>query len=912
MNKTINLVVILFALFCAAVLFARSDLTRPIDNRILDLRMTLAPRAPSGKVVYVAIDNKSLTEIGVWPWPRRTHADLLDRLTAAGPQDVLFDIDFAFPSPPADDQAFEDALIRAGNATILPVFTQAETAEGTALATNRPLARFADHSWPGLVLVQPDSDGLLRHYLYGGVVEDQALPSVASIMAGQFGSMQARFPVNYAISPDSIPTYSYIDVLNGDVPQEALADRIIIIGAFATELRDNFAVPVHGVISGALVHALATETLLLDVVPTWLSPFVALPLLVALTVLLFLQSRRTRLWQLLFAGIGALVAIEAAAYLLFRQYSLIVPTGMLYPAMVIFAGWRLAQLLGFHSWMVTVKQAQLDRTVDILRQVFEDSSDAIMIVDRKGRMLHHSRMAASLFGTGIDNKPLVPEALEWAAARALAAFEDKTWQPDRTREVRIGTGPATILIEYTVTPSAIRNDDGGGDQERHIATIAARDVTENRRQAARIDYLSNHDERTGALRRQAFLRELSRKARKGTPVAIFALNLHRFKTINVTLGRDVGDQVLRQVVVRLQKHPAGFDDVLRLDGDSFAVCLTGIESEDEARRVAGEIVRSVAAPFDLHNARAQVGIRVGFVCDTISRHATGPMLLDRAEEALDNARTLIGNRIAAHDADMTRVRVRARAIEQAMAGAIARNEFHMLYQPQVSMTGGQLTGVEALVRWTNPDLGPIGPDEFIPIAESNGYVQELGAWVLRQGMRDGLHLPAGVSMAINVSAIQMSSNRVVSDIKRALEDTGFPAEQLWLELTESSLLTPNSTMLQAMDEIEKLGARWALDDFGTGFSSLNYMATLPIRKLKVDRAFVSTLPVDTAALAIIRSVQVMCEGLGITMLCEGVETRAQADVLRTEKCAEGQGFLYGRPQPIADVVARYSQTRKLA
>ena len=883
---------------------------RALDRFLAETRMTLIPRDFSGDVIYVAIDTQSLNEFGVWPWPRSKHAQMLTVLSEAGVRDVFFDVDFAFPGSPDGDAALIAALRAAGGATYLPLFAQFDSVDGQSVAINRPLPAFAAESWPALINLFPDSDGILRRYPYGAQVDGESLASVASLLAGVFGADGDSFLIDQGFDPQDLPTYSYSQVLSGAVPPETFAGRTVIVGAFALELRDTVAVPVHGVLPGPLIHAMATETLASGRVPTWLRTGTLLPFVALLSLALWKGGRRRPVFASARLIVGGLLALEGAAFLLQQQTGYILPTAPAYPTLLLVSLWLVANAYGVKNWRIERTQAQLEKTVDLLAQVFSDSSDAILVMDQHGDTLHYSRMARRLFGLDGAGRPIVPDALEWAAARALDAYEAGKWQPDRTREFPLGKGAAMRIIEYTVTPSEVtsRLDDA----PRLIVTLAARDVTENRRQAAKLDYLSSHDERTGALRRGAFFRNLGRAARPGTPVAIFALNLHRFKTINATLGRDIGDQVLRQTVERLKDHPEKFGQVTRLNGDSFAVYMAGVDTPEEARRIASEIVRSVTRPFELAEARAQVGVRVGFALDTLSREVTGPVLLDRAEEALDMARSKVGNRIAAHDAETSQVRIRARAIEQAMSGAIGRGEFHLLYQPQVDLDTGRLCGVEALVRWTHPDLGRIQPDEFIPIAESNGFIQDLGAWVLQQAMKEGLLLPPGVSLAVNVSAIQMMSNRIVTDVRAALDATGFPADRLWLELTESSLLTPTTTMLQSMDDIERLGAAWALDDFGTGFSSLSYMATLPIRKLKVDRAFVTMLEVDRSALAIIRSVQVMCEGLGIKMLCEGIETRAQADILRRERCAEAQGYLYGRPEAMAKVVARHTRTRQIA
>ena len=896
-----------FAIFAALAVASVFGLLRPIDRVLGDLRMASSMRDASGEIVYVAIDDRSLKEVGRWPWPRSLHATLLDRLTQAGAQDVFFDIDFAFASDPTEDAALLAALDRAGGTTYLPAFSQARElgAEGTGdQSHNLPFLPFRDLSWPALVNIPVGEGGLVRHYFFGADIDGEDTPSVAAYLSGALGHPGTQFTINFSIRPDTVPSYSALSVLDGTVPLDAFHGRSVIVGAHALELRDNLAVPVHSVVSGAMIHALAAETLLLNIAPERTSEFAAIVLLALLVFHLQRKGSSFSPWHLIARSLLVIGLAEAVGLLLFRQHALLLSTAPLYPGVLLYGVWRLAQVVDIGNWIIRRSRVEIDNTRRMLSRVFEDSSDMIVVVDAAGNVLTSSRSAVALLDrTGAEN-PRLPTRLAEAAQAAIDAYQVGSWVDTGMSETEI----RGRIIQFSVTPSTL--DELG---ERHgeslrqscIATVSARDVTTMREQEKKIAYLSKHDERTGALRRPEFLDRLEAHLKSARGTTVFAFNLHRFKTINTTLGRDVGDILLRKMVARLDRQRPDLSPVVRLDGDSFAVFAIGPATDISPEIVAARIEQIVAAPYDLGDARAMVGARVGFFSTKNAARYQAPQILELAEEALEEARRFGGSSIRGHDPERARRKSRARAIEQAMWTALDAEEFNVVYQPQVDMTDGRLIGVEALVRWTSPTLGQVFPDEFIEIAESNGFIRDIGRWVLRRAAEDAKGLPAEVSVAVNVSALQMLGDGLVEDVQSALRLSGLPAQRLWLELTESVFLSPSDEMIETMRDLEMTGVSWALDDFGTGYSSLGYLAKLPLRKLKLDKSFTQALGAEPEALAILRSVAALCHGMEIGLLCEGVETAEHVRLLRAEGCVEAQGYFYARPMPIGDVIAGF-------
>ncbi|MBW4709717.1 EAL domain-containing protein [Roseobacter sp. YSTF-M11] len=885
---------------------------RLVDTRIGDLRMLLSPKAVSEDVVMVAIDDKSLKEIGQWPWLRDTHARLLNRLTEAGARDVFFDVDFAFAGDPADDQRFIDALEQAGGSTYLSAFSQAQTAASNApfeLSYNLPYAPFYALSWPVLVNVPSDPDGLVRHYLFSAPVNGEDLPSAASMLSGVFGPPGEQFTINYSLSPETIPVYSAIDVLQGTVPDAALKGKSVVIGAFALELRDNFAVPVHGIIPGAMVHALATETLAMQLVPRHLTGLASIVLLLATVVIFQTKGRDFSPWMLICQTVLVIATTEVAGLVLFRMQTIQLTTGALYPGFLLYSLWRLGQALDLSQWLIRKSRAEVVNTKRVMEQVFKDSSDMIVVIDHKGAVLNSSRSADFLIRGRPDGQRRLPEAFEGAAMQAIAAHHDGRWSAQGFQEARV----EDRVLQYVVTPSFLEvasKARGQGTIHKSIATVSARDVTVLRQKEEQLTYLSNHDERTGALRRPAFLRCLQDQLDAGRSVTVIALNLHRFKTINITFGRDVGDLVLNEVVARLTASENRLSPVVRVSGDRFAVFSVDDADETAPVQIAERIKEMIAAPYVLGDAQAQIGARIGFVSQADPTRASASELLDQAEEALDEAQQLGGTRIQCHEPEQVSRKIRARAIERAMWTAIEQEEFNLVYQPQVSMIDGRLIGVEALLRWTSPTIGKVFPDQFIEIAESNGFIQEIGRWVLKKATRDALHLPSDVEMAVNVSALQMLDADLIGDVQASLRESGLSADRLCLELTESVFMTPSHCVVETMRDLEMLGVSWALDDFGTGYSSLAYLSTLPLRKLKLDKCFTQALGEDAHALTIVRSVVKLCEGMSIELLCEGVETEEHAQLLLAERCTEAQGYYYGKPQSIDDIRRNFLSARQ--
>ena len=860
-QKLRNLTVI--ASICLAVLAAgAAGLFNGWNRSLGDIRMALSPTPSTGKIVFVAVDARSLAAVGAWPWSRSVHADLLNRLIDLGAGDILLDFDFAFPADIPGDAALEQALDRAGGSVYLAVFEQnADLSDTGSRHRNLPLDRFATRSWPALVNVETDATGLVRDYPVGAELAGSYLPSAAAMLANDFGTEGTSFEINFSIAPGSIPVISAIDLLNGSVPLDAISGKSVVVGASAVELADQLAIPVHGIVPGPLIHILAAETLSRSLSPGWLrTEWVTLML--AVCCLLLQSVARNRAKATLIGGAIGLAAIEACAMVSFHAATLHVPTAQLYPGLAAYCLWSVLRTLNASQLLLVRANGEAQNTLRLLERVLDDSTDSIIVFSEDGTVLRHSASARDLFG--VDTHLDIPAPL------LRRVMTDASDTPKGTRLIDLTLKGATRTLEYQISYSELDlpSDSRRGSDRTRIATLVARDVTEIQEQERHIAYLSNYDERSGALRRNAFLTLLEMRLAQGTSTAILVVALDRLKTINVTLGRDVGDAVIRAVVQRLEGSDRMLSAPARLSGTQFAVFVESNVTRKDADRLAASILDLLSQAYRLHEAVAHIGLCIGYRYVEAATDLTASLALEHAEEALDTAK-LHGKRLTSFDPSAWQMQRQARRIESAMEAALEQGEFQLHYQPQLCLASGRLIGAEALIRWNSPELGTVYPDAFIDIAETTGFIVELGRWSLERAAQDALRLPADLAVAVNVSGIQIMRDGFASEVEAILSKVGLPPERLCLELTETVLLTSVSTILETMQDLNFLGLTWALDDFGTGFSSLAYLSRMPLDKIKLDKSFTLNLEEDPTVRPILQATSDLARTSGSSCSAKG-------------------------------------------
>jgi diguanylate cyclase (GGDEF)-like protein/PAS domain S-box-containing protein len=508
------------------------------------------------------------------------------------------------------------------------------------------------------------------------------------------------------------------------------------------------------------------------------------------------------------------------------------------------------------------------------------------------------QLPAELLKVGTTHEAIIADRIsrrilkgETSAMQKLASLDQL---PKDTASSRLDEFSDGRFILVTRQPMA----DGGW-----LATHE--DVTERRRVEAEIVHLARHDPLTGLANRAEFSARLEhackRLNRSGGGVTIMMVDLDKFKVVNDTFGHPAGDQLLIEVGRRLRTTVRETDVVARLGGDEFAIIQeSGPDQHDGAVALALRIINAISRPFDLNGNRANLGTSIGIVL--APEHETDPEgLLKRADLALYDAKSGGRNDYRFFRTELLEIARTQRTAESELRQAIEQEHFVLHYQPVVDAKARTLCGMEALVRWRHPTKGLISPDKFVPLAETTGLIGPLGEWILRRACADAAAWPAHIMLAVNISAIQFKKGNLFETILRTLMETGFAAERLELEITETSLLENQEAHLTTIRQLKNLGISMALDDFGTGYSSVNYLANFPFDKIKIDKSFTQGVLSRRDCKAVVASTLALAQGLDTVTTAEGVETEEQLEYLHAAGVDLVQGYLFGRPAPISQI-----------
>jgi diguanylate cyclase (GGDEF)-like protein len=420
----------------------------------------------------------------------------------------------------------------------------------------------------------------------------------------------------------------------------------------------------------------------------------------------------------------------------------------------------------------------------------------------------------------------------------------------------------------------------------------------------RLDYLAYYDELTGLANRSLFLERVAQYMRGalsgGHKLGLGLMDLERFKNINLSLGRPVGDLLLKQVAHWLTCNLEGANLLARVGPDQFAVVFPEVKSErDLERRIEQSMDAFVEYPFSLQDAVFHIAAKIGV--------ALFPDDADDADTLLKNAEVALrkakfgGDRYLLYSQKMTTMVTGRLNLETQLRQAIDREEFVLHYQPKVSLLSGQLTGAEALIRWNNPKTGLMLPGDFISILEDTGLIHEVGRWALHRAIDDHLRWRAAglptTRIAVNVSALQLRSRSFIDELRGALEADAHAAAGLELEITESLIMEDVRLSAAILKAIRAMGVSIAIDDFGTGFSSLSYLSRLPVDTLKIDRSFVNELTDGQQGLLLVSTMINLAHSLKLNVVAEGVETAGQFGLLQSLGCDEMQGYFFSKPLP---------------
>jgi len=466
-----------------------------------------------------------------------------------------------------------------------------------------------------------------------------------------------------------------------------------------------------------------------------------------------------------------------------------------------------------------------------------------------------------------------------------------------TLVVPVGAGVPEVSALMLGRPSERRYDDA---LVRHddgtFGLVQASVVIEAL--AAQFAYQAAHDSLTGLGNRAALTSRLLSDPIGARPTAVLFIDLDRFKIVNDSLGHAVGDLLLMAVAERIRGCLRDGDLACRLGGDEFLVVADGVASVDVAEQLAARILAAIELPFDLNGEAVRVTASLGVAVGEMPS-AEPDSLLREADLAMYAAKSAGRARHRVFERSLASAAGLRYDIDSGLRRALEQDEFSLVYQPIVEIDSGRHVGVEALIRWDHPQRGTVAPLDFIAMAEENGLIVPIGAWVLREACRSVLDLdpdPDGLRLSVNVAARQLSEPDFVETVEAILSDTGFPCARLTLELTESGASQNVVGLVESFEHLTGLGIALALDDFGTGYSSLSLLRQLPLSILKIDRSFVSRMGSSGKEAALVRSTIELAHALDLVVTAEGVEERSQADALQTMGCDRAQGYLFARPQ----------------
>ncbi|TXK80074.1 EAL domain-containing protein [Paenibacillus sp. N3.4] len=564
--------------------------------------------------------------------------------------------------------------------------------------------------------------------------------------------------------------------------------------------------------------------------------------------------------------------------------------------LLFFLSWK-----GEHKEPLTVETAQDQAHLSVLDSLFEHNPNAIGIFDQEGTFIRINLAAETILGytaSELMHQPFISFVTPEYVKTTLGGMEQVRGGTPITFETAIlhKTG-YRVDLNITAVPVDLQPTSKG-------SILICQDITERKRGDEQVRYMAYYDDMTGLPNRRMFKDHLNETltASKaiGQKLAVFYLDIDRFKLVNDSFGHDYGNMLLLQLAERFTRCITENDFLARTEGDEFAFFYTNAADSNDVITIIASINRVLEKPFILEQYELHVTASIGVAISSDDEEGIedAEMLMKYADIALARAKEKGRNDFQIFNTDMKLVSINRLKLENELRRAIASEEFTLYYQPQVEIETGQIVGVEALIRWNHPEKGLISPNHFIPFAEETGLIVPIGEWVLRAACKQNKAWQNSgfpkMPISVNLSMRQFFQYNLKGKISRVLEQTGLEPQYLELEITESMTMDVDHA-IQSLLELKKLGVHVSIDDFGTGYSSLYYLKKFPIDKLKIDRSFVRDIMVDPNDAAIVATIIAMTHHLNLKVIAEGVETEDQLHFLHENRCYEVQGFWFSPP-----------------
>lgn len=552
------------------------------------------------------------------------------------------------------------------------------------------------------------------------------------------------------------------------------------------------------------------------------------------------------------------------------------------------------------------RQKELEASLALYAKTFNHTAEGIVITDSDNRIVKVNDAFCTISGYQPD------EVLGKNPRTFQSGMHDREFYRNMWRSIRdrgywqgeiLDRNKAGGIVPLLQTISEIR--DTRGELTNYVSIIT--DITSLKETQNRLEFLAHHDALTNLPNRllltDRLAQAIERARRRDESFAVLFIDLDRFKTLNDSLGHQIGDSFLVEVAERLGTLVRRSDTVARLGGDEFVVVAEQMESTEQAHRMADKIVEAVKQPYRVNGRDLHIGCSIGIAMypedgdDSVT-------LLKNADAAMYKVKEAGRDGSFKFNRELSEAALEKLTLETALREGVKQERFQLHYQPILDLDSGTVSSVEALIRWHDPELGQVRPDKFIPLAEETKLIIPIGDWVLRKALEDfsawrsrGMDLEY---VSVNVSAAQIFSSGFAEGLIRELERLQIPGRSLQIELTENVLMRDTDTCRHVLNYLRDHGVRVAIDDFGTGYSSLSYLKQLPIDNLKIDRSFVRDVPDDGNDCAIVHAIVGMAHALGLATIAEGIETPDQEEFLTDIGCHRVQGFLYARPLPEAE------------
>jgi diguanylate cyclase (GGDEF)-like protein/PAS domain S-box-containing protein len=907
------------------------------DHQFYDLAVGLLKRPADPSIVIVGIDERSLLQLGRWPWSRRVHARLIERLTAAGVRAVGFDVMFAEPEreDPSADEALSKAIAQNGR-VVLPVAPH-QAAPSGRVQTISALPMFSRTAAAlGHVDIKPDEDGVVRRiYRLAGTASESwpCFPSAVLEVArgagqdfvapGPSGAAWWRSDPHWIPFPGasgSIPHLSYVDVLNDDLLLRGLHDRLVLVGMTATGLGPGFATPATAetaLLSGPELHGQVLDSELRELsirpLPFWRCFGLALvPIVLAWLAQVCLKPKPALLWGggLLFATVGLAIWL-----LKFRL--------LWFPPMASLLG----QVAGqpFWSWSrLESARRILEHTRNQASAILQAVGDGVIATDRHSRIVYMNPAAERMTGyparkvrgrklhdvvTLLDSDDRLPVSLPRGNGNSHIIPQQLARHP----LVLVDSGGNHVSVRASI--NAIGRE--GGPLEGRV--LALSDISETLRISRQMDYMTTHDAITRlpnrSLLEDRLARAVAQAYRNKKGLAVLFLDLDNFKKINDGLGHVLADSLLMHVGNRLRDTIRAADTAARWGGDEFVVVLEDVVQPESVAEVASKILTAFSEPFRIGDQTLYVNFSIGislFPQDGLS----GEVLLRHADTAMFRVKSTGRNHYAFYSREMNNLATERLQLEQDLHEALVRGELEVFYQPQWNPRSGRIIGMEALLRWRHQEKGLLGPGTFIPLAEETGLIVPIGEWVIGDACRQvRAWQDAGIgelSVAINLSPRQFMHLDLFHVIADSIQRHAVPGRFIKLEITETVMTHDIDRVAAQLHRMKNLGVSLAIDDFGTGYSSLSLLRKLPIDQLKIDKSFVNNVVTDPDDAAIAHSVISLAHNMKLSVIAEGVETASQLQFFRDGRCDGVQGYYFSPPVPATEMTRLLADSRSAA